>query len=233
MHIAIVTTSVADRKQTERLLKRANLALSEEIGTLYIDSYGDDASFLHACMKYDMFLLDFEDISHSYKICDELTSLNVPGKVVLCQNENQIIDEAYQTEKNYVLQKPILTASLHALLKFIFEEVERKKQSHCLIEFRSEVGTQYVEKETILYARYFEKEHKVEVHLENGEIIIYFTPRNDLDRCLGDYPEFELRFKTFFVNKNQIASETNKSITMSNGDVLEKNSFKNPFSKIL
>ena len=53
MHIAVVTTSVADRKQTERLLGRANLepALMEEF-MYYVDHHTFSANKL--CRGYDM-----------------------------------------------------------------------------------------------------------------------------------------------------------------------------------
>lgn len=54
MHIAVLADNIADRKQTERLLDRANSALASEIGTLYVDSFGDESSFLPVCMKYDL-----------------------------------------------------------------------------------------------------------------------------------------------------------------------------------
>ena len=38
MYIAVVADNIADRKQLERLLGRANDALCEETGTLYIDA---------------------------------------------------------------------------------------------------------------------------------------------------------------------------------------------------
>lgn len=59
MHIAVLADNIADRKQTERLLDRANSALASEIGTLYVDSFGDESSFLPVCMKYDLFLFRY------------------------------------------------------------------------------------------------------------------------------------------------------------------------------
>lgn len=232
MHIAVVTTSVADRKQTERLLGRANLALSEELGTLYIDSFGDDASFLHACMKYDLFLLDFADLSHSYHICDELAEKLAPGMIVICLSEGQQLDAAYQNEKTYTLAKPIFTAPLHDLIRQVHKELEIQKKAHCLIELRCEAGTRYVEKKDILYARYHEKGHQVQYCFENGETLLYFGPIDDIYRSLSVYPEFEIRFKNYIINTDHLVSEDKRSVTMSNGDVLKKPLFTNPLTGI-
>lgn len=233
MHIAVVTTSVADRKQTERLLGRANLALSEELGTLYMDSFGDDASFLHACMKYDMFLIDFEDMQHSYKIYDELIAKNAPGIIVFCINHPDItIEEKYQNEQVMTINKPLLTKDLHELIRNIHLRIEEKKASHCLIELRCEAGTRYVEKDDILYAKYHEREHKVQYFFQSGESIIYFGPIDDIYRSLGMYKEFEIRFKLYIVNTDHVVSETKKTVTMSDGDVLNKPLFTNPLTNI-
>ena len=76
MHIAVLADNIADRKQTERLLDRANSALASEIGTLYVDSFGDESSFLPVCMKYDLFLLDIDhDMAHCMEIVARLQEL--------------------------------------------------------------------------------------------------------------------------------------------------------------
>ena len=59
MYIAVLADNIADRKQTERLLGRANDVLANETGTLYIDSYGDAQSLMRAPMKYELFFLEF------------------------------------------------------------------------------------------------------------------------------------------------------------------------------
>ena len=80
MYIAVLADNIADRKQTERLLGRANDVLSNETGTLYIDSYGDSQSLMRAPMKYELFFLDiYETEDHGRSVIDALKSANVPG----------------------------------------------------------------------------------------------------------------------------------------------------------
>ena len=58
MYIAVIADNIADRKQLERLLNRANDAISDETGTLYIDAFGDEKSFLYTAMRYEIFFVD-------------------------------------------------------------------------------------------------------------------------------------------------------------------------------
>ena len=58
MYIAVIADNIADRKQLERLLSRANEAISDETGTLYIDAFGDEKSFLSTAMRYEIFFVD-------------------------------------------------------------------------------------------------------------------------------------------------------------------------------
>ena len=39
MYIGVIADNIADRKQLERLLGRANIALCSETGTLYIEGF--------------------------------------------------------------------------------------------------------------------------------------------------------------------------------------------------
>lgn len=71
MYIAVLADNIADRKQTERLLGRANDVLANETGTLYIDSYGDAQSLIRAPMKYGLFFW----ISMELRIMDVLLSM--------------------------------------------------------------------------------------------------------------------------------------------------------------
>ena len=118
MHIAVLADNIADRKQTERLLDRANSALASEIGTLYVDSFGDESSFLPVCMKYDLFLLDIDhDMAHCMEIVARLQELSAPGMIVVCKDAAEPYRRENAIQHLYTLDKPILTAPLHKLLR--------------------------------------------------------------------------------------------------------------------
>ena len=123
MYIAVLADNIADRKQTERLLGRANDVLANETGTLYIDSYGDAQSLMRAPMKYELFFLDIygaED--HGRSVIDALKSANVPGKIALVLPED--IPFSYQNaiEGLLTIQKPLITTTLHQLIKDAHKE---------------------------------------------------------------------------------------------------------------
>ena len=226
MHIAVVADNVADRKQAERLLGRANTALAKDIGTLFADSFGDEESFLHACMRYDLFILDFDnDVPHSLEVARKLKEKNAPGLIAVCKHTDAPFTYETAIQGLYTLDKPILTASLHKLLCDVHLELEKLHSQLDLVELRTDTDTHYVSRATILYARAFEKEHRISYHFTDGTILESTGGFDDLKRYLGDFEEFVVRPDHTLVNKDHIKEETKKSIRLSNGKTLEYSLF--------
>lgn len=226
MHIAVVADNVADRKQAERLLGRANTALAGSIGTLFVDSYGDEVSFLHACMRYDLFLLDFDnDVEHSLEVARKLKEKNAPGLITVCKHADAPFLHETAIQGLYTLDKPILTAPLHKLLCDIHLELEKLQNQLDLVELRTDTDTHYVSRATILYARAFEKEHRICYHFADGTVLESTGGFDDLKRYLGDFDEFCVKPGYLLVNKDHIKEETKKSIRLSNGETLEYSLF--------
>ncbi len=226
MHIAVVADNVADRKQAERLLGRANTALAASIGTLFVDSFGDEESFLHACMRYDLFLLDFDnDIPHSLEVAQKLKEKNAPGLIAVCKHTDAPFLYETAIQGLYTLDKPILPASLHKLLSDIHLEIEKLQSQRDLVELRTDTDTHYVSRSTILYAHANEKEHRLSYHFTDGTILESTGGFDDLKRYLCDFDEFVIRPDHLVVNKDHIASETKKSIRLSGGETLEYSLF--------
>ncbi len=222
MHIAIVADNIADRKQAERLFDRANTALAPETGTLFISSYGDETSFLHACMKYDLFVLDFDnDVPHSLAVAEKLKEKNAPGLIVVCKNAEAPFLYETAIQGLYTLDKPILTAPLHKLIRDVHLEIQKVQSQLDLVEIRTDTDTHYVSRATILYAKADEKEHRLSYHFIDGNVLESTGGSDDLLRYLGDYDEFVQRPGHLLVNKDHIRSETKKSILLSNGETLE------------
>lgn len=222
MHIAIVADNVADRKQAERLFGRADSALATSIGTLFVDSFGDEASFLHACMQYDMFLLDFDkDIAHSLEVARTLKEKNAKGLIVVCKHAEDPFLYETAIQGLYTLEKPILTGPLHKLLCDIHLELQKLQSQLDLLELRTETDTHYVSRSTLLYARAHEKEHRVTYHFADGSIIESSGGFDDLIRYLCDFEEFDLRPGHLIVNRDHIKNETRKRIRLSSGETLE------------
>ena len=219
MYVAIVADNVADRKQAERLLDRANTALASDIGTLYVSAFGDEASFLRACMKFDLFLLDFDhDPQHSLDIVDKLKEMNAPGVCAICKAEDEPFSYETAIAGVYYIDKPILTAPLHKLLCDVYQQVEEKRRQNTLIELRCELDTHYVPKDEILYIVIDESARKLAYHLTDDRVIELSGNMNDVAKAVGSYPEFLIKIKNICFNTFHIKEENKKSILLSNGE---------------
>ncbi len=217
MYIAVLADNIADRKQTERLLGRANDVLANETGTLYIDSYGDAQSLMRAPMKYELFFLDIygaEDYGRS--VIDALKSANVPGKIALVLPED--IPFSYQNaiEGLLTIQKPLITTTLHQLIKDAHKEQIQTVVPK--VEIRSENETYYVPLEQIIYAQ--EINHFVYVHLDNGSTLTMLGEIRDFYRWVNNHKEFVHIKKDTVLNLNHVISSSKKEYHMSNGEVI-------------
>ena len=219
MYIAIVADNIADRKQAERLLDRANTALSPQTGTLYVSSFGDEDAFLHACMKFDLFLLDFDhNTAHSLEVAHKLREMNAPGIAVICKPDTEPFSYETAIQGVYTLDKPILTAPLHKTITDVHAEVLQRRSQKTLTELRSETGTHYIPKDDILYVTIDDNAHKLCYHLSTGENIDLIGTVLDVDKALGSYEEFKLKLKNVCFNTDHIKEENTKSILLSNGE---------------
>lgn len=217
MYIAVLADNIADRKQTERLLGRANDVLANETGTLYIDSYGDAQSLMRAPMKYELFFLDIygaED--HGRSVIDALKSANVPGKIALVLPE--AIPFSYQNaiEGLLTIQKPLIATTLHQLIKDAHKEQMQTVVPK--VEIRSENETYYVPLEQIIYAQ--EINHFVYVHLDNGSTLTILGEIRDFYRWVNNHKEFVHIKKDTVLNLNHVISSSKKEYHMSNGEVI-------------
>ena len=217
MYIAVLADNIADRKQTERLLGRANDVLANETGTLYIDSYGDAQSLMRAPMKYELFFLDIygaED--HGRSVIDALKSANVPGKIALVLPED--IPFSYQNaiEGLLTIQKPLIATTLHQLIKDAHKEQLQTVVPK--VEIRSENETYYVPLEQIIYAQ--EINHFVYVHLDNGSTLTILGEIRDFYRWVNNHKEFVHIKKDTVLNLNHVISSSKKEYHMSNGEVI-------------
>ena len=219
MYIAIVEDNVADRKQTERLMDRANKALAPSIGTLYISTFGDESSFLHECMKFDMFIIDYDnDPERAFETINELEKRCAPGIPVILKPADSPFSYDTAIRGIYTLEKPILTAPLHKLITDIWHEAEEKKSRVKLVELRGENGTNYIPKEDIIYITADTSDHTVSYHLVSGQTIQMNGNMNDIYKAVGIYPEFEDRLKNIVFNTDHIKEDNKKSILLSNGE---------------
>ena len=217
MYIAVLADNIADRKQTERLLGRANDVLANETGTLYIDSYGDAQSLMRAPMKYELFFLDiYGSEDHGRSVIDALKSANVPGKIALVLPED--IPFSYQNaiEGLLTIQKPLIATTLHQLIKDAHKEQLQTVVPK--VEIRSENETYYVPLEQIIFAQ--EINHFVYVHLDNGSTLTMLGEIRDFYRWVNNHKEFVRIKKDTVLNLNHVISSSKKEYHMSNGEVI-------------
>ncbi len=222
MYIAIVADNVADRKQSERLMNRANTALAPSIGTLYVSSFGDESSFLHECMKFDLFIIDYDnDPERSLSTVSKLKEMCAPGISVILKPAEQPFSYETAIKGIYTLDKPILTAPLHKLIIDVYNEVEEKKKQVKLVELRGENGTHYIPKDDIMYIKIDDAKHTVNYHIATGEVIELSGTLSDVDKAVGIYDEFELKLRNVCINTEHIKEENKKSILMSDGECFQ------------
>ena len=215
MYIAVVADNIADRKQLERLLGRANDALCAETGTLYIDTYGDAESLLKAPMKYELF---FVDITLSPDGCREiiqrLRDAGVPGQIAVCRTEDTPFSYQDALEGILSIQKPISNAPLYQMIRNAHKSQLQARVP--TIEIRSETETHYVPIERIIYAQ--SKAHLVYVHLEDGTTLSMLGEIEDFFRWVSNYPEFFYAKKDTVLNQNHVLSHTKREYQLSNGE---------------
>ena len=217
MYIAVLADNIADRKQTERLLGRANDVLANETGTLYIDSYGDAQSLMRVPMKYELFFLDIygaED--HGRSVIDALKSANVPGKIALVLPEDIPFSYQNSIEGLLTIQKPLITTTLHQLIKDAHKEQIQTVVPK--VEIRSENETYYVPLEQIIYAQ--EINHFVYVHLDNGSTLTILGEIRDFYSWVNNHKEFVHIKKDTVLNLNHVISSSIKEYHMSNGEII-------------
>lgn len=222
MYIAVVADNIAERKQTERLLGRANTALSGELGTLYINSYGDEDAFLKACMRYEMFIIDYgNDYAHSIAVAKKLKESTTTGLIAICKNEEDPFLHQFAEMDVFTLDKPLRTAPLHQLIREIHGKIEKKKANETILEIRGEVDTKYINKDEVMYVEFFEKEHKLLFHFKTEPDFEVIGTLDDLIKLLGDYSEFYMANKNTAVNSNHVISETKKGTQIAGGPLIK------------
>lgn len=217
MYIGVIADNAADRKQLERLLGRANDALCSETGTLCVETFGDYKSLLRTPMKYELVMIDItmaEDYGRT--IAEQLKSLPIPGQIAVCHPEGTPFSYQDAIEGILSIQKPILTAPLHQMIRDAHKF--HLQTSVPTIEIRAESETHYVPVDKILYAK--SQSHLVDVYLDDGTVLSMLGEIDDFYHWVNNYPEFFFAKKDMVLNQNHVLSQTKKEYRMDNGDVI-------------
>ena len=157
MHIAICDDNIADRKQTERLMKRESDKLKARGDTLYCESFGNSGSLLFTPMQYDLFIIDIRNTpgSDSFEVAEKLIKKGVGSPICIIYPREDGLPEIPASFKDNTpdrmlfLAKPLRQDELSELLKLV-EDIRSNASSK--IELRGEFDTLYVSGSDILYA---------------------------------------------------------------------------------
>ena len=157
MHIAICDDNIADRKQTERLMKRESDKIKGRGDTLYCESFGNAGSLLFTPMQYDLFIIDIRNTpgSDSFEVAKKLTDKGVGSPICIIYPREDGLPEIPEYIKENTrdrilfLAKPLRQDELSGMLLHV-EEIRANAISK--IELRGEFDTLYVSGSDILYA---------------------------------------------------------------------------------
>lgn len=215
MYIAIVADHIADRKHLERLCSRSNDTLSKEIGTLYIESYGDCSTVLTAPFKYDLFILDITaGVLQAFETATLIWESGAKTPILFCTNEMDApLYETYLPPNSNIIQKPL---QIQELKDYIRNAYQQKKEQHVpSIEIRSEHITHYVPIENILYAK--KNGHHVTIFLIDSTQISLLGTLLDFFKTVEDYEEFIIVKNLYVINNKHVVSHTSRMITLDTG----------------
>lgn len=213
MHIAVCDDNVADRKQTERLMKREADKWIAEGDTFYTESYGNAQALLGTPMAFDAFMID---ICHTEgltakDIVNQLREKGVIAPMILVCSDINYREQDFE-EGTLFLDKPLQPAKIHEMMLKVKEYTLAKDP---LIELRGE-ETLYVKDEEIIYAEQTGYVSKVTLS-EGREAINRTDVDNMFDELREEHHSFVLINNKVMVNINYITSVKFHRITMIDG----------------
>jgi len=218
MYIAVLADNIADRKQTERLLGRANDIVSKETGTLYIDAYGDAESLYRAPMKYELFILDITlDDDHGKTVVEQLKKMRLPGTICVLYDPDNFFDYWEAAEGCSSLPKPIETDKLHQLIRDAHHKIIDSQVPK--IEIRSELETYYIPLDDILYAN--SKDYTIYIHLVDGSVLTMMGEIRDFYIWVNNHKEYHYARKDVVINDNHVTSFKKRVYTLDNGETIQ------------
>ncbi len=154
MHIAICDDNIAERKQTERLMKREADRLGAEGETLYIDSYGNSDELSRTPMIYDAFFIDVRNTPdmNSLKVIEQLRDRGVTAQMCVIyprDTDPTVPESTIYPEDTLYLGKPLRPEELHSIIAEISKNLMRRVSS---IELRNVETTLYITEDELICA---------------------------------------------------------------------------------
>ena len=199
MHIAICDDNIADRKQTERLMKRESDKLKSRGDTLYCESFGNAGSLLFTPMQYDLFIIDVRNTpgTDSFEVAEKLKAKGVGSPICIIYTRDEGLPEIPSSLDNIqegilFLAKPLRQDELSEMILHVGDILANTVSK---IELRGEFDTLYVSGSDILYA---ERDGlHAAVKLSSGKI---FVTSSDVSTLFDEIKEEHLSFVMPSVN---------------------------------
>ncbi len=213
MHVAVCDDNVADRKQTERLLRRESERRSQTTEGLYVDSYGNEKALLANPMQYDIFFIDMcktENINGA-QVALRLREGGVQVPIYMCCSDMDY-RQMNLPEDILFLDKPIKPDMLVSSLDYAYA---RKQNAVPRIELRINNETLYVTEPDILYGT--SNGRHVDVYLTDGRVA---KVSSSIDNLYEQWAGFESMFmpsEKFLLNGRHIQTIGLFRLTMKNG----------------
>lgn len=216
MHIAICDDNVADRKQLERLLSReAEARIKSGDEPLYIDSYGNIASLMHAPKLYDVFFIDMtcnpeEDGLYVAKL---LRTDLVMAPIVLCSSKIDYQAQRSSLSNLFYLQKALKSAEI---TDTISQVLALKNQEEPTFEIRGRKNTVYIHGDDFLYAQQL-NDRQAAVYLTSGDVCDLPDSLLNLDVIMEKHPSLMMIRKRYLINLSHVKKVSLTSILFHNG----------------
>ncbi len=225
MHIAVFDDNIADRKQTERLLKRqSDRYQNEGKEHFYIDSYGNVEALLRFPQMYDIIFIDMAEPespdSHFKNGLDVARLLFEAGgikNVVMCSSKHdyeQMAIEAGMHDQMLYLKKAIKVKDLEDILTECEKRLGTPKKR---LELRGETETIYAEEDDIIFAK-TDGLFTVKVVLTEGRSIVLISDIYNLYEQCEIFKSICPVSQNAMINVNHIKSESFGSVIMDTGD---------------
>lgn len=213
MHIAICDDNVADRHQSERLLKRESDKRVSTTGPLYIDSYGNANALLSNPMQYDIFYIDITRTEGmtGKEVVDRLTERGVHAPIVMCCSTDNYRSQEFPSNVIF-LDKPIRTAEL---AESIDHAINIKRKAPSMIEIRTDGETLYLTENEVVYADTVDR--FVQVTLSDGRVIQTYDSAESFHEQLERHPVFVMPNNKAVINVRYLKRLGLLHITMKDG----------------
>lgn len=218
MYFAICDDNIADRKQSERLLKRqAERVIKESGEQIYIDSFGNKEAFMIRPQMYQALFIDMTlEETNGFVIAKTLLDIGITKPIILCCSSidyrKLADDEGLKANNLYFIDKPI---KVEELTEFVDRIVAERIAPPSTVELRYHGDTIYASGDDIVCAK--KKGENLLVYLADGRILTFVTSVfNFYDQC-SIFPQICPVSNDGLININHVRKSSSLRITMDNG----------------